>query len=152
MKLLKPFYSEDIFYVGQDIGWGSANSALRFNVMPAVTASCLGPRMGWMRGRGSQAAVHSDLAFGQAGAEMANESFLVAQARVTYSLPSREGSAWSRPGEKLTPMCSPGPVAAQTRWTPAAPRHSPSCFPREEWLLHRALSPAHRAHSLSHTR
>lgn len=49
------------------------------------------------------------------------------------------------------PRYSPGLVVPQPQWTPAAPRHSPLCFPGEEWPLRRTLSPAHRIHSLSHT-
>ena len=43
----------------------------------------------------------------------------------------REGSAQPRLGEGLMPRYSPGPVAAQPRWTLADPPHSLSCFPRE---------------------
>ena len=57
--------------------------------------------------------------------------FSVALARVTYSLPAREGSAQSRLGEGRMPSCSPGPVAAQPQWTLADPPHGLSCFPRE---------------------
>lgn len=150
-EAFKTFYSEGIFYVGQDTGWGSANSAVRFNMTPTITAPCLDLKLGWVEGRGGQASVRSDLAFGWAGVETVNGPFLVAQARVTYSLPSREGSAQSRREEGPTPRCSPGPVAAQPEWTPAAPHHSPSCFPGEERLLRRILSPAHRTHFFSHT-
>lgn len=99
--------------------------------MPAETALCLGLRTGWVGSGGGQAAVHSDPAFGSAGAGTGSGSFSVAQARGTCSLPSREGSVQSRLGGGLMSRCSPGPVAAQPRWAPAAPPHSPSCFPGE---------------------
>lgn len=44
-----------------------------------------------------------DLAFGRAEAGMGNASLSVAQARETYSLLSREGSAWSRLREGRPP-------------------------------------------------
>lgn len=37
----------------------------------------------------------------------------------------------SRLGGGLMSRCSPGPVAVQPRWAPAAPPHNPSCFPGE---------------------
>lgn len=111
--------------------WASANSTVRFNVVPTITASHVGLSQGWVGGRGGQAAVHADLALGGAGAGMSNRSFSGAQARVTYAPPSGEGSAQCWLGEGPTPGCSPGPVAAQPRWAPAAPPHSPSCFPGE---------------------
>lgn len=54
------------------------------------TASGLGLRTGWVGGRGGQAAVHCDPAFGRAGAGAGTGrgSFSVAQARGTCPLPS----------------------------------------------------------------
>lgn len=106
-----------------------------------------------MGGRGDRAAVHSDPASGRAGvgAGMGNGSFSVAQARVTSSCPSREGSVQARLGGGLMARCSPGPVAGRPLWAPAAPPHGPSCFPEEGWPPRWALIPAHRIHSLSHT-
>lgn len=99
----------------------------------------------WVLGPGGWKAISLWLSRGR------SPLFSVALARVTYSLPARDGSAQSRLGEGRMPSCSPGPVAARPQWTLADPPHSPSCFPREGWPRHQTLHPAQRTCSLSHT-